>query len=61
MPTKVGVFDKIQIEDIDISERDSYEEIDLEMIRNIWEEKVRGGGVEPRFPITPTYQIDDNG
>lgn len=60
MPRFTEAFDKIQCEDINISERDSYEEIDLEMIRNIWVEKVRSGGVEPSFPITPSCHIGDN-
>lgn len=57
MPRITEAFDKIQCEEIDLDRGDSYEDLDMEMIRNIWAEKVRGGGVEPHFPITPTYQI----
>lgn len=60
MPRITEAFDKIQIEEIDISLGDAHEEIDMEMIRNIWAKKVRGGGVEPHFPITPSCHNIDN-
>lgn len=61
MPKNTAVFDKIQCEDVDISERDIYEDVDLEKIRCIWEEKVTAGAVLPTFPITLSCHNDDNG
>ena len=59
MPTNVGVFDKIQIEEIDLDHGDLDEDLDMEKVREIWEKKVLGGAALPTFPITPSYQIDD--
>jgi hypothetical protein len=60
MPANTGVFDEIQCEDVNISERDSYEDLDMEMIRNIWAEKIKMGGSLPTFPITPSCHNIDN-
>jgi len=61
MPRITEAFDKIQCEEIDLDHGDLDEDLDMEKIRCIWEEKIKMGGTLPTFPITPSCHNDDNG
>jgi hypothetical protein len=61
MPRITEAFDKIQCEEIDLDHGDLDEDLDMEKVRNIWEEKIKMGGTLPTFPITLSCHNDDNG